>query len=873
MQSTISLLSLPWHANETSALDFDLWKDKSLKTLSQNLLKSTTDDDLVEIRCFAMSLMCFLPKASPYTQWRVNIITKCLKDDKYERVRQATIKYLPYLIYNLGVTSNALVFQLIHPTMLNEKSLNVLKDYVNVLRTICCINSRKCFMYRKDRQYLDYQLHPSSLVSYERDLDLNSTLFAHDILENHFHLYCACCDKAFVDANILPGFKKEKNLNLIQTLINRPKVVDPNILICFFKHFNGDLANAEPTCACLIKSRLLHYTERLLNHLEFPRTLDMKTLNDSYGNPILISPISPSAATSLSTSNTNPNLTYLYTEVLGLLSNETIMFPMRANCARFTIPKLIHHTQSQQCQNNVQNPGDHFVQNEFKHDHNLHLEYKLCQGFLNAKEKDLKDCKDPSVRDSSNSLNQYLYIVSLGYLATSLNYDEYLFVTVKHLIEIFDSSHVISSALAQRQLFILSKCLNMQELLSEFTEKFCEIISETIFNSIYRKVADQTSTCTYLQDANFSLKDTLKVFNVNDSWLFIRTYQKYLLAYLIGKATDDNYDTIIKSIEFLARKINTTNEKLVAENFPYVFTYINLKETRVDANKPTRIVIFKRILHESALDLECLIRLNQQRLFNELLSRCGNMRQRSRVWQAFHLINSISADTIPLTNKTNMGEDAYVAKIIEPNFLAALVHFDMCLMRSSINVKEKCQVLESLNVLIAMLGANIITKVRYKIMTTLKLAMQQCSKYSELNCKLWDTFVRNVDKSALGPILNQIAVNCLELLDMQPYKVSKIFEYLIVQNSEHLQAYFDELYFIPEQNALQQINQILYKYIDVNYILEKKSNEKKQECSVAKNIVALPQQQQQQQQQMNSINDSQLKVLVNIIKHYLKGKN
>ncbi len=796
-----------------------------------------------------MSLLCFLPKANAYSQWRVNLVTKCLKDDRHETVRQATIKYLPYLIHNLGVTSNALVFQLIHPTMLNEKSVNVLKDYVRILRTICCINSRKCFMYRSEGDFLDKSV--ASLVSFERDLQLNTKLFVNDVLENYFRLYCTCCDKYSIDAHIVPGLKKPRNIQSIQTLTNRPKVIDPNILICFFKHFNSDLASSDPGIGNLIKCRLLHFTERILNHLEFPRTLDMKTLNDSYGNQIPISPISPSA--NFSTSNTNPNLTYLYTEVLNLFSDESLLFSMRANFARFTIPKLIYHSQAQ----NSQQTSDGFVHNEFKHDHNLHLEYKLCQGFLYAKDKDLKESKDVcGNKDNKNILNQFLYIISLGYLASSLNYDEYLFVTVKHLIEIFDSSHIISSALAQRQLFILSKCLNMQELLSEFTEKFCEIISETIFNSIYRK--EQSST--YLQDANFSLKDTLKVFNVNDSWFFIRNYQKYLLGYLIGKATNENYDTIKKSIEFLARKINVTNEKLLDDNFPYVFTYINLKD-KVDT-KP-KFIIFKRILQESVLDLECLIRLNQQRLFNELLSRCGNVRYKARVWQALRVIDSISDDTITM-NKTKISDDSLIPKIIEPNFLAALVHFDMCLMRSSINVKEKCQVLESLNELIAMLGSNIITKVRYKIMTTLKLAMQQCSKYSELNCKLWDTFVRHVDKNALGPILNQIAVNLLELLDVQPYKVSKIFEYLIVQNSEHLQAYFNELYFIPEQNALQQINQILHKYIDVNYILEKKTIEKKQETSSNTSAAV--------QQQNNSINDSQLKVLVNIIKHYLKGK-
>jgi hypothetical protein len=45
---------------------------------------------------------------------------------------------------------------------------------------------------------------------------------------------------------------------------------------------------------------------------------------------------------------------------------------------------------------------------------------------------------------------------------------------------------ILFCQLAQRQLFILSKRINMQELVGEFEEKVCEIIADTIFNSIKR---------------------------------------------------------------------------------------------------------------------------------------------------------------------------------------------------------------------------------------------------------------------------------------------------------------------------------------------------------------------------------------------------
>lgn len=125
-------------------------------------------------------------------------------------------------------------------------------------------------------------------------------------------------------------------------------------------------------------------------------------------------------------------------------------------------------------------------------------------------------------------------------------------------------------------------------------------------------------------------------------------------------------------------------------------------------------------------------------------------------------------------------------------------------------------------------------------MTTLKLAMQQCSKFSELNCKLWDTFLRNVEKSAIGPVLNQISVNLLQLLDSQPYKVGKIFEYLIIQNKDYLSAYFNELYFIPDTYAcLQQVNQMLRKYTDTRFIFEQGGSSTATQTSTDLNAVNL----------------------------------
>ena len=135
------------------------------------------------------------------------------------------------------------------------------------------------------------------------------------------------------------------------------------------------------------------------------------------------------------------------------------------------------------------------------------------------------------------------------------------------------------------------------------------------------------------------------------------------------------------------------------------------------------------------------------RILNELLSRCGNPSHKMLVWQAVCVLTAMNMEEATAIVAKDIDERRLV-RSIEPSLLAVLVHFDMCLLKSSVNIREKCQVLESLNVLMAMLGPTLITQVRYKIMTTLKLAMQQYARLSELNCKLWDTFLHNVDKAS-----------------------------------------------------------------------------------------------------------------------------
>lgn len=781
-QNVLALISLPWIAQESNAHDLDLFKDKNFKLLSQYLIQNSSEELLIELKCECIKLLCLFPRNFS-SSWRIYLITKCLKDHKNDTIRKITLKFIPYLLYNLGVSSNSLVFQVLCPQLENETSDLVFKEYSNLFGQVCCILSRKCFL------YCDFKKRQA--VNFLEELENEPSSNDGEDLTKNLRILCTCCDNCEIESLIKLKLRKPKNIELMDTLKNRPKLVDSTIVVKF-------LTSLVKCDDIKIKNEILTNLDRVFNHIEFPRVLEQ--VED---NPY----------------------TFIFKESMSLLSNESIDSLIRANFGRFTIRKMVFsQNDTQNSQNSLSEINDH--RSEF----NYLLESQLCNGLLKSKL-------------SKNTLNEYIYIISLGRFALSIQCNEYLFITVKHLLEVFDSNDPVASSLAERQLSNLSKNLNMQELLHEFTEKVCELIADFIFNSIARKINHNYDDNELLNLANYSLKDLLRIFNVNDSFAFIRNYQKYLIPHIILKAciSSSNYKAISKSIEFLAKKICVDCGKLIQDNFPFIFTFTSLYSKEFKS-------VFQYISCEACLDVNKLILSNTQRLFNELLSHCGNPKYKSIVWHSIKIIQENDHNDAQF-------DERQVVKYIEPNLLASLIHFDMCLMRSSVNIKEKCQVLESLNVLIGMLGVDIITKVRYKIMTTLKLAMQQCSKYSELNCKLWDTFVRNVDKQALGPILNQIAVSLLQLLEQQPFKVSKIFEYLILQNSQHLQEHFDELYFIPEHNSLQKINQTLLKYTDLNYLLEKKIDKS--------SLLALS--------NVNSINDEQLKALVSIIKHYLKG--
>lgn len=144
----VAFLSIPWLNTEINSLDLDLFKEKSYKQCSLNVTSNASPTSFKQIKLACIQLLCFLPKnVSPL--WRTHVLSRCVRDETDADLRQCALKYLPFLIYFLGVSANSLVFQLIHPAIIEEKSIEVLQAYARMLNIICCLISRKCILIRK----------------------------------------------------------------------------------------------------------------------------------------------------------------------------------------------------------------------------------------------------------------------------------------------------------------------------------------------------------------------------------------------------------------------------------------------------------------------------------------------------------------------------------------------------------------------------------------------------------------------------------------------------------------------------------------------------------------------------------------------------
>jgi hypothetical protein len=148
---------------------------------------------------------------------------------------------------------------------------------------------------------------------------------------------------------------------------------------------------------------------------------------------------------------------------------------------------------------------------------------------------------------------------------------------------------------------------------------------------------------------------------------------------------------------------------------------------------------------------------------------------------------------------------------------------DRLLINCSTSYGEKITAVESLIVLIKLMGNQCITLYRVKIFATIKLIVSE-SFYSIINLiklglEAMMQFIRAVDDSYLSSQLLAISALILPLMHKKllPNETAILFKELIKthKNSPQFQSAFKHLYFIPEIPELSELNNVLKPYITI----------------------------------------------------------
>ncbi|KAL5004570.1 hypothetical protein ScPMuIL_018026 [Solemya velum] len=178
-----------WCRNDPSWLDLKPIDSRDVAKLSNNLSEKI---DCKEI-CDSLRFLSLLPKeVAP--KWRVHVLKQACTDSR-EEVRKAVTNIFPTVLLHLGPNANHLVYELLHPLVLDRDS-ELQKTVAGVLGYLACVVSRKAVL----RRVLPGDNHKP--------------------LYEYLKIKCTACD-TFDDMEELGSPK------------GRPKLIDPNMFSPF----------------------------------------------------------------------------------------------------------------------------------------------------------------------------------------------------------------------------------------------------------------------------------------------------------------------------------------------------------------------------------------------------------------------------------------------------------------------------------------------------------------------------------------------------------------------------------------------------------------------------------------------------------------
>ncbi|XP_015779599.1 PREDICTED: serine/threonine-protein kinase ATR-like, partial [Acropora digitifera] len=383
---------------------------------------------------------------------------------------------------------------------------------------------------------------------------------------------------------------------------------------------------------------------------------------------------------------------------------------------------------------------------------------------------------------------QETVVLTIGHLGRIAE-GELLLVVIVSLLESLTANSQLIRAVAFKQVQEVASFQGkpLKDLFSIFKQPICKFVVDAIEEIQSRDPAAKVSLDTVLEVAS--------VFEFKDVQSFLKSTLRFVIPYLVKKASPSS-SAILRLI---AKELKLNRREMLLENFKFIFSFLVRTCSPAELEKALGYV-----QKETDVELGSLLRAEGQSVYNQLLLYLSV--SYNKVFSGLAMLAS-KDDTYK--GPKDLQTSQHLANFLQSRLLGILAFYNSVLL-TNCDMEEKRLALESITKLMQVMGPKFITTVRVKVMGILRLCLRfQDEGFPELSCDAWDSFVRNVELSSLGPMLSQIVVTLLPYLNKLPARVSPIFHFLIVENKDYAQEYFHEIYFLPDIPELRRVSSVL----------------------------------------------------------------
>lgn len=382
-----------------------------------------------------------------------------------------------------------------------------------------------------------------------------------------------------------------------------------------------------------------------------------------------------------------------------------------------------------------------------------------------------------------------LSVMATLYNIGSLPFDNVLWPSFKTFVFFLGHPSVMNPSVAQIYLKKVAAVQNktVQEIFFRFQDEVFKVVAVQL---VYNQLSDPNCVMTTLLNLTRGLgfQCTKELFEVGAA--------KHLLKYLLPLVVTHPNTTDLLSV--VASAAGTQLATLLKNSFPYIYPHVFLFEDKFKLEK-----VCKVMEQFTELALQSLICFSFKVITCELLLHFHV--DKAKVTEALSELRKFEFESsVEPRHFSSFTTDGEIARFIQPRFLAVLAYLDSLLVSRSGCESSKRLALLALPDLIKLMGPAHITPVRFKVLATLRSALNLYHSYfPELICFAWRAFVLNV--TTLGPLLSTIFVSLLPLLENYPVQISSVFHILVVDNISAVSGHLAELYFVPDTPATHEI--------------------------------------------------------------------